>query len=140
MLSMTDKLQAVRRFAPPLVVTGRVDRRGAPIRSVSRRAVDYTRSAGFGVEDVYPDAVGAMRALAPPMGSPEAPAFMRATGLSQREVYPPLISCVGGMQVYPRRRWRWRWAAVGFLVGAALAGPLGAAAAGVAGGLIGGSR
>jgi hypothetical protein len=140
MISTAAKLAATRRFAPPLVTTGRVDRRGANMRLLNRRAVDYARNAGFGVEDVYPDAVGTMRALAPPMGSPEAGAFVRAAGLSFRDVYPPLISCVGGDKALGLRRpSRWRWATVGFFVGAVIAGPIGAAV-GVTVGLIGGGR
>lgn len=139
MLTAQDKLQAARRFAPPLVVTGRVDRRGASLRSVSRRAVDYTRSAGFGIEDVYPSGIRAVRAMAPPKDAPEAAAFVRASGLRETDVYP-LISCVGGMQVYPKRRWRWGWVVAGVIVGAALVGPIGAAVGVVAGGLVGAAR
>ena len=139
MISTQDKLAATRRYAPPLVVTGRVDRRGAVLRGVNRRAIDYTRSAGFGIEDVYPSGIEMVRAMAPPRDAPESAAFVRASGLSTGDVYP-LISCVGGAAAQPRRRWRWGWVVAGVLVGAALVGPIGAAVGVVAGGIMGATR
>ncbi len=139
MLTLETKLAATRRFAPPLMVTGQVDRRGASLRSINKRAVDYSRNAGFGIEDVYPSGIPAVRAMAPPPGTPEAAAFVRTSGLRETDVYP-LISCVGGSAIYPRRRWRWGWVVAGVLVGAALVGPIGAAVGVVAGGLVGASR
>jgi len=136
---MTDKLLAARRFAPPFIVAGRADKRGAKLHYVNRRAVDYVAHAGFGIEDVYPGAGKALRLLAPPAGSPEMGGFLRAAGLGMTDVYPAFA---GDVMVGPgpRSRWRWGWAAVGAVLGAAFVGPMGAAAMGVAGGLMGGAR
>jgi hypothetical protein len=125
------QITAARRYAPPLLIVARVDRRGAKLRQVNRCAVDYARRAGLAFEDVYPGGTDAVRRLAPPKGTHEAKAFARATGLSHRTIF-------GGEAVGLEEplRWRWRWAAVGAIVGAAFAGPIGA----VAGGLIGGTR
>lgn len=125
------QIAAARRYAPPLFTVSKIDRRGAKLRSVNRRAVDYAHRAGMSVETVYPGAMGSIRALAPPMGSPEASAFVAATGLAEGDVYP-----IFGGEVSSARRWRWGWVAMGILVGAALGGPLGAAA----GGLLGATR
>jgi len=129
------QLAAARRFAPPFIVTGQADRRGAKLHYVNRRAVDYASNAGFGLEDVYPGAGRALRLLAPPEGAPEVDAFARAAGLTPADVYPAFAGESGGTA---KRRWGWRWALVGALVGAALVGPVGAAAMGVAGGFVGG--
>jgi hypothetical protein len=126
------QITAARRFAPPLVVAARVDRRGAKLRTVNRRAVDYATRAGMRLEDVYPGGLGVVRSMAPGRGSSEAAAFAAAAGLGLGELYPP--STFAGE--IPRKRWRWGWMAVGAFVGAALLGPVGA----VAGGLIGGTR
>jgi len=122
------QIAAARQYAPPLFVTGQLDRRGAKLRLVNRRAVDYAHRAGMSVETVYPGATGSIRALAPPMGTPEARAFVAATGLSIGEVY---ASDFSGERVL---RWRWGWAVVGFAVGAVILGPIGAAVGAVVGG------
>ena len=129
------QIAAARQYAPPLVTAGRTDRRGAVLRSVNRRAVDYARRAGLRMEDVYPGGLATVRAMAPSPGSPEAAAFASAAGLRLGELYPPAFAGEAS-----RRRWRWGWMALGVLVGAALAGPLGVPLGAVAGGLIGGSR
>ncbi len=129
------QIAAARRFAPPLVVKSRVDRRGAKLRSVDRRAVDYARRAGLRVEDVYPGGLATVRAMAPSQGTPEAAAFASAAGLGLGELYPTMFAGEA-----PGRRWRWGWMALGVLVGAAFVGPLGVPLGAVAGGLIGGAR
>ena len=118
-------VEAARRYAPPLITTGSLDRRGANLRQVNRRAVDYALNAGFGVEDVYPGGLGKIRALAPLWGSPEAFTFAGAAGLAVRDVYPPAPA--------PKnvRRRRWKWFVAGILLGAAFGGPLGAVAGGL---------
>jgi hypothetical protein len=126
------QIEAARRYAPPLITVGQVDRRGARLRQVNRRAVEYVSRAGLALEDVYPGAAGTIRALAPPMGSPEAPMFVRVTGLTAADVYPPATFAGEA----PKARWRWGWATAGFLVGAACVGPVGA----LVGAIIGGAR
>jgi hypothetical protein len=134
----SSHVAAAQRFAPPLVVLERVDRRGARIRTVNPGAVAYARRGGFGVEEVYPDGMRVARALAPPLGSKEAGEFAEVTGLTLREVYPPAFvgEWGGGRGGARGTRWRWKWAAVGAVVGAALLGPVGL----VVGGVIGGTR
>jgi hypothetical protein len=134
-MATAEQIRAARRYAPPLVTSGRVDRRGAILRSVSRRAIEYAAAAGMSVEDVYPGEIAAARALTPRAGSAESVEFLRVTGLREAEVYPPVVA-IGWDLLPSRRRWRWGWIAVGVIVGAALAGPVGA----LAGGLIGGVR
>jgi hypothetical protein len=129
-MPIKSQIAAARRYAPPLLVTTRVDRRGAKLRQINRCAIDYARRAGLAFEDVYPGGTAVVRRLAPPKGSHEAKAFARASGLSHRTLFG------GEIESEEPLRWRWRWAAVGAIVGAALAGPIGA----VAGGLIGGTR
>jgi hypothetical protein len=124
------QIEAARRFAPPLMTVGRADRRGARLRSVNRRAIDYAQRAGFSLEDVYPHGLTAVRALAPTAGTPEAPAFVAAIGLPLGEIYPTSFS---GESKSP---WRWGWAVAGFAVGAMAGGPIWA----VAGSLLGGFR
>ena len=126
------QIAAARRFAPPLITLDRLDKRGAKLRQVNRRAVDYAHRAGLSVEEVYPEGLWMLRALAPAAESVEAGAFMRTTGLRSDELYPPF----GGEMTGKRGGWRWGWAVVGALVGAALVGPIGA----VAGGILGGAR
>ncbi len=135
---VTDaQIAAARRFAPPLIVMERVDRRGAKLRQVSRKAIDYVTHAGMVLEDVYPGGGVAVRELAPPEGTAEAAAFTRAAGLSMGDVYPAVSLAVFSGEG-SRRRWRWRWVVVGALVGAVFAGPIGAAV-GLAGGLVDGA-
>lgn len=114
------QIAAARQYAPPLIVVGRVDRRGARLRRVSRRAVEYARRAGMPLEVVYPGGVIAVRRLAPMAGTPEALRFLRATGLPMGEVYPPVA--FGGEL---RGKRRWPWIAVGAAIGAMVGGPVG---------------
>jgi hypothetical protein len=136
-IGRADRIAAARRFAPPLVMAGQVDKRGARLHYVNCKAVAYTAHAGLRLEDVYPGAMRALRHLAPPQGSLEAPLFAREAGVSVDELYPSRVS-FGGEGA--GAGWRWKWAVVGALIGACLVGPVGAATLGVAGGLIGGSR
>jgi hypothetical protein len=119
-------IETARHFAPPLFVVDTFDRRGAKLRCVNRRAVDYALNAGFGVEDIYPGGLGKIRSLAPVWGSPEAPAFVSATGLTTRDVYPPRWT---GSK--PARRRRWGWLVAGLILGAAFGGPIGAITGGL---------
>jgi hypothetical protein len=135
MVATAAQLEAARRYAPPLITVGQIDRRGARLRQVNRRAVEYVQHAGLALEDVYPGARGTIRALAPPMGSPEAPMFVRATGLPSADIYPGgALATFGGET--SRARWRWGWATAGFIVGAVVVGPIGA----VVGAVIAGAR
>jgi hypothetical protein len=128
----------VRHFAPPFVTTGQLDRRGARLYLVNCRAVEFARDAGLRLEDVYPGAMKALRHLAPPAGSPEALVFAEEAGVPAGDLYPVRVAFGG--EVGPQRRWRWGWALAGALIGAALVGPVGAAAMGAAGGFMGGTR
>jgi hypothetical protein len=128
-MDLATQIAAARRFAPPLTTIGRADRRGARVRLLNRRAVDYAKRAGLGVWDVYPEGLMAVQAMAPEQGSAESGTFAAAAGLELADVY-------FGSEVKPiKRRWCWSWAAVGVLVGAALVGPIGAVV-GLAGGLL----
>lgn len=91
------------------------------------------------LEDVYPGGRAIVHTLAPPPGTVEAATFMRLSGLDMVDVYPTLPMFSGQADKRAPRRWRWGWMAVGVLVGAALAGPIGAAV-GLAGGLVGTAR
>jgi hypothetical protein len=126
------QIAAARKFAPPLITTGQADRRGARLRSVNRRAVDYARNAGIALADVYPLDIVTMRALAPSADSIEASTFVYSAGLTADDVYPTEVTFMGEG---PRRHWRWGWAAVGALVGAVVAGPIGAAVGVIVGGV-----
>jgi hypothetical protein len=129
------QITAARQYAPPLVTVSQLDRRGAKLRCVNRRAVDYARNAGMGVETVYPGGMSQVRRLAPARGSPEAAPWVKAVGLRASDVYPPSSGGSFAGETVSRKR-RWGWTAVGLFVGACLAGPLGA----MAGGLIGVTR
>ncbi len=131
------QIAAARRWAPPLVVQLQADRRGARLRAVNRRAVDYARRAGMRLEDVYPGGLATVRALAPPPGTAAATTFLRTTGLSAAAVYPP--PAMSG-EASAQKGWRWGWAALGVLAGAALGGPAGAAVGGVLGAVAGRSK
>lgn len=125
------QLEAARHFAPPLIVGARADRRGASLRGVNRRAVDYAARAGVPLDALYPEELATARVMAPPAGSPEAAPWLAATGLSAADVYP-----MGGeVPARPRTRWRWGWALAGAVAGAALGGPVWAAVGSLAGGL-----
>lgn len=144
MLTRDQKIAAARKFAPPLIVTAKVDRRGAALRTVNRRAVDYARRGGFRLEEVYPGGLAQVRAIAPPRGSPDADKFLRATGLSVAAVYPPphvlaaqrsRIGADAPLIGAAPARWRWRWSALGAVAGAMAGGPVYAAAGLVLGGV-----
>lgn len=143
-MATVAQIEAARRFAPPLLVTEQVDRRGARLRHVNRRAVEYAQRAGMQLEDVYPGALAIVRAMAPPAGSIEAPTFVRAVGLRFIDVYPPAGAGIVVAGETPsqalRTRWRWVWPAAGLLVGAAVAGPVGLVVGGGFGVLAGGAR
>jgi len=141
MLDLGAKIAAARRYAPPLVVVAPIDRRGARLRQISRRAIDYTKNAGLKLLDVYPDALTAVRRMAPAAGTPEATNFVASIGLTTADVYPP-ATVSGERRVRMRRsgragRWRWAWAVVGAAIGGVVAGPIGLAVGGGVG-LLGG--
>ena len=125
---MTPQLAAARHYAPPLIVAGRLDRRGAPLRQVNRRAVDYARSAGFGVDDVYPGGLAMIRSLAP-TGGLEMGEFARAAGLLPSELYS------FGAETPSPAAWDWRWTMFGAALGAMFGGPVWAAAGSLLGGV-----
>lgn len=126
-MATVAQIAAARRFAPPLITTGQIDRRGAKLRYVNRRAIDYARRAGLTLTDVYPDGLAAIRALAPAPGTDAEVLFARDLGL------PP--SAFGAELAIPVRRWCWGWALAGALLGAMVVGPVGALAGGVFGGV-----
>ena len=130
-MNLTPQLAAARHYAPPLIVAGRLDRRGAPLRQVNRRAVDYARSAGFGVDDVYPGGMAMIRSLAP-TGGLEMGEFARAAGLLPIELYS---FDTFGVETPSSSSWDWRWTAIGAAVGAMLGGPMWAAAGSLLGGV-----
>lgn len=124
---MTPQLAAARHYAPPLIIADRLDRRGAPLRQVNRRAVDYVRSAGFGVDDVYPGGMAMIRSLAPVNGL-EMGEFARAAGLHPADLY------MFGAEA-PASGWDWRWTMIGAALGAMFGGPVWAAAGSLLGGV-----
>jgi hypothetical protein len=126
------RIAAARRFAPPLVQIGAVDRRGARLRTLNGKAIGYALRSGLPFDDVYPGGIATARRLAPPGGTAEASAFVRASGLPYDVVYPPTFAGEG-----PRRRFPWGWTVVGLLFGACAGGPVGLAVGGVAGLLAG---
>lgn len=127
MVSLTPQLAATRRYAPPLFTDARLDRRGAAIRQVNRRAVDYAHSAGFGVDDVYPGAMSMIRSLAPMSGF-EMGEFALAAGLHPADLYPFGAEMTSAS-------WSWSRTLLGVAVGAMLGGPVWAAAGGLLGGV-----
>lgn len=54
MITRAQRIAAARRYAPPLIEVRQADRRGARVRQVSKRAVDYANRAGLALEEVYP--------------------------------------------------------------------------------------
>jgi hypothetical protein len=138
-LAERDRIAAARRFAPPLLVPTRLDRRGARLRALNPKALAYVRRAGMSLSDVYPEALAHIRRLAPPVGTLDAAAFLSATGLPAADVYPP-TQMSGELPAGARRGGkRWAWALAGATLGALAAGPIGLA---VGGGLgwVGGAR
>jgi hypothetical protein len=123
------QIAAARLYAPPLFVVEPFDRRGAQLRQVSPKAVEYARRAGLAVLDVYPNALGPIREMAPMAGSMEAARFVRAVGLRAEDVYP--FAGEPGPAPSPSMRWA-AWAVAGVFLGAVTVG-------GAVGWLIGGS-
>jgi hypothetical protein len=97
MITRAERIAAARRYAPPLVEVVRADRRGARLRQVSRRAIEYARNAGLTLGEVYPAARSQLGGLAPSVfGADPQPAS---------------------------QPWGWRAAALGLVLGA-LVGPV----------------
>ena len=138
-MTPAERTAAARRFAPPLLVPTRLDRRGATLRALNPKALAYVKGSGMRLSDIYPDGLATIRGLAPIPRTPDAAAFLRATGLSEAAVYPPAQMAGEAPIVAGRPRKRWAWALAGATIGALAAGPLGLA---VGGGLgwVGGSR
>lgn len=104
------QIAAARQYAPPLITTLQVDRRGARLRTVNQKALDYAQRAGLSLTDVYPgwQAQLYMLGQAPDVDiAGEAPATGR----------------------------KWGWAAAGFAVGAMAVGPIWALAGAALGAL-----
>ena len=118
-MTRTEKLEAVKHFAPPLIVHEQVDRRGARLRSVSPKAVAYVKRAGFEIADVYPEDLAVLRDIAPKAGTADAALFGEVTGLKQSDF---------AGEAPKARGWCWKCIAIGFAIGACMAGPAGAAA------------
>jgi hypothetical protein len=51
--SREEKISFTRKWAPPLWEIRQAHPKGARIRQVSRRAIEYTRAAGFELGEVY---------------------------------------------------------------------------------------
>lgn len=137
MIDRATAIVAARRYAPPLVVIGTIDRRGARLRRINPLAIGYVRRAGLLLDDVYPGGSVIVRTLAPAQRSHEAQTYVQLTGLAHGDVYPP-ASSMGAEAPQPRARWG--WAATGAVIGAMAGGPWGAAVGGGLGALLGGGR
>jgi len=131
-MTRTQKLEAVRHYAPPLIVAEQLDRRGARLKSVSPRAVAYAKRAGFGLREVYPADTSRLRELAPASGTPDAVLYAWQLGLTPDEA----DDVFGAEPTPPPTGWCWKCIVVGFAIGAVVAGPMGAAA----GALLGAAR
>ena len=101
------QLEATRRYAPPLFVVGQLDRRGAKLRQLNQRAIDYASSAGSTLMEVYPQQIG--------------------------DLYRIDDSKFEGESV--SSGWRWGLSTLGFAAGACIGGPIWALAGGLLGGL-----
>lgn len=138
---------------PPLLTPAPLVRGGPALQRVSERAVSYVEQGGLRFEDVYPDDVEMLRAIAPNLMeggrvSDAARDFTSATGLPFGVVYPEHaevivlgeVSEVSGEPRTGRSSGKLRVAATvtGFAIGACLVGPLGAAVGALAAWLAGG--
>ena len=126
--------------APPLLVAAPLTRGGPLLQRVNAKAISYVEESGLRFEDVYPEGVSELRAIAPNLTvnghvTDAAKEFSAVAGLPFATIYPEHgHTLVVREAELPQKLPRWRVAAAlaGFTVGACLVGPLGAVVGAVA--------
>jgi len=104
---------------PPLFIAAPISGSAlAPkLQRVNPLAIAYLGQIGQSLESVYPTAVKQLQAIAPKPGTQDAQAFLAATGLSGKDIWPSREAAptVG--------KFRWAGAAVGLVAGALVGWP-----------------
>jgi hypothetical protein len=120
---------------PPLLIPAPLVRGGPALQRVNPKAISYVEGSGLRFEDVYPEGISELRAIAPNLivdgrVTEAAREFVQASDLPFGAIYPEHGDMIVLRETKEKRspgKLRVAAAVAGFAAGACLVGPLGAA-------------